>query len=110
MANKRQLKKFINTNCLDLVFVTFLANCTAAECDEEKYSNLINEIGELRTQALSAVSVAFDKTPSCFENKKEYNKARKAYYKQAFKKFNEEYIQRLQAIVDQVNALQAATK
>lgn len=106
MANKRSLKKFINTNCLDLVFVTFLTDCMSKSEKPSELENIISEVEALRKHALSAASVSFDKTPKSFANRHEYNVAKEKYFKQAYAKFQEEYTQRMQAIIDKINAIQ----
>lgn len=107
MANKRSLKKFINNTSRELAFDTFIADCALSNPDEAKFEALLHEIDSFHSQALAAASFSFDKTPSSFDSKKEYNKARKAYFKKAYAKFFEEYRERLQKIVDSLNALEA---
>lgn len=106
MANKRQLKKFINDNCRELAFVTFIADCAVRNSDENKFTELLNEIENFRVSALDAASFSFDKTPSAFADRREYNRAKNAYFKKAYTKFHEDYAVRLQKIIDEINSIQ----
>lgn len=103
MANKRQLKKSINYACNDLAYATFLTELASEGKGHTEFNDILTRIAELKAQSLQAASFAFDKAPKDFENRKEYNKARSAYYAKAYAKFNNEFTSRLQALVDDLN-------
>lgn len=105
MANKRQLKKSINNACGDLAYALFLTECVAKESNQEKALEILNAAAQLQSNALSKVSVSFDKTPGSFENKRQYHKAHKQYFTKAYNELQQEFVAKLQAIVDEVNKL-----
>jgi len=103
MANKRQLKKNVNYACNDVAYATFLTELASEGKDHAEFNDILTRIAELKAHSLQAASFAFDKAPKDFENRKEYHKARSAYYAKAYAKFNDEFTARLQAIVDDLN-------
>lgn len=105
MANKRQLKKSINNACGDLAYALFLTECVAKESNEEKALEILNAAAQLQANALAKVSISFDKTPRNFENKRQYHKAHKQYFSKAFNELQDEFVTKLQTIVDEVNKL-----
>lgn len=103
MANKRQLKKNIHRACNDVAFACFITECSVMDINEEALGNLLCQVDQLESKSVKNITFSFDKTPCDFENKKEYHKARRAYYAAAYKKLCAEFTQHLQKIVDELN-------
>lgn len=105
MANKRDLKKAICYACGQMAGQCVLAESTINGADIEKWDKIIVDIALLQEKGLNRVSVNFDKTLSAFENRKEYKKARRAYFKQVEKALSEFMHTEAGKIVERMNAL-----
>ena len=81
MANKRNLKKAIRFACGDMAGECIFAENTIEGTDVAAWDQIILDIALLQEEAVNRVSVSFDKVPRDFENKKDYNKARRTYFK-----------------------------
>lgn len=104
MANKRQLKKSIHNACGDVAFALFLTDCVS-DSDQEKGLDILEAISKLQSNSLTKVSVSFDKAPKSFENKHLYSKARKQYYAKAYNELQDEFVAKLQTIVNEINEI-----
>ncbi len=105
MANKRQLKKAIKYACGEMAGQCIYAENTFENADIDKWDNIIINIALLQEEGVNRVSVDFDKTPSDFANKKEYNKARRIYFKQVEKALSEYMHTQAEKVVEAMNAL-----
>lgn len=104
MANKRDLKKQIKYICGDLATECIMAAEYVAGVDGKVMRQIVVDIALLQENALQNTSFSFDKIPSDFANRKEYNAAREKYYRTAFKVFHEKFMTRIQDIVKSMNA------
>ena len=104
MANKRQLKKQIKYVCGDLATELLIASHALKGFDRQEVSRIVGHIAELQQGALKHASFAFDKSHKSFESCADYNKARAAYNRQAFKKLTDEFNEKVAAIVKEMNA------
>lgn len=104
MANKRQLKKQIRYICGDVAAECAMASCLIDGVNKEIMEQALVHVAELQQETLTRASVGFDKVPGDFENKSEYEKAKHAFYNKAFTALRNEFNERLQAIVKEMNS------
>lgn len=104
MANKRELKKFIRNTCGALALDMVLARESFPAIDRKAVHDVVLEAARLQTRTLSRVSVEFDRTPAQFESKAAYNKARQAFYKEAYANLLADFEKAVKEIVGQMNA------
>ena len=109
MANKRQLKKAISYACGEMASECYFAQNTFEHTNPEDWENIILDIAMLQVNARKRVSVDFDKIPKDFANGKEYNKARRTYFKAVEKALGKYMKEESEKIVSQMNTL-AKTK
>lgn len=105
MANKRNLKKAIRFACGDMAGECIFAENTIEGTDVAAWDQIILDIALLQEEAVNRVSVSFDKVPRDFENKKDYNKARRTYFKAVEKALAEYMNTETEQIVAAMNAL-----
>ena len=105
MANKRNLKKAIRFACGDMAGECIFAENTIEGTDVAAWDQIILDIALLQEEAVNRVSVSFDKVPRDFENKKDYNKARRTYFKAVEKALAEYMHTETEQIVAAMNAL-----
>lgn len=105
MANKRNLKKAIRFACGGMAGECIFAENTIECTDVAAWDQIILDIALLQEEAVNRVSVSFDKVPRDFENKKDYNKARRTYFKAVEKALAEYMHTETEQIVAAMNAL-----
>lgn len=103
MASKRKLKKQIHYACGDMAAETILASHFIEGFDRKIAEGLVSQIAQLQIETLSRCSFNFDHSPRDFENRAEYNRARRAYFKAAFKQLRNDFTARAQEIVHAMN-------
>ena len=91
MANKRDLKKKVKLICEDLATECMFAADYVKGVDANEMYGIVGKIATLQENALNRISFSFDKTPSDFNNRHDYHKAKKAYLKKANEYFREKY-------------------
>ncbi len=104
MANLRELKKQIRYICSDIASECLIAGEYLDGADKKALKEIVVKLAQLQHNALANLSFKFDKVPSDFPNKHEYNKAKEAYDKKAFAAFREKFNSRVQEIVKEMNA------
>lgn len=104
MANKRILKKQIKYAFGELALQTYMTLEFIEKADKAKLEKLLGEINDRDAKAVKNVTFSFDKTPRDFENRQAYNKAKRAYYKQAFKTFTAKLSEEYQQMVKELNS------
>ena len=104
MASKRQLKKQIQIICGDVAGECLVARDLIPGFDYDKMTALIIEAATLQEATLRRVDFSFDHSRKDFPNKKEYNKAAKAYHKVAYKALSDEFNAKVAEIVKKMNA------
>ena len=102
--NKRDIKKSIIYTCGEIASEAAFTGAVMNGGDIELMSQAIIDAAKLQSKSLTKVSVAFDRQPKDFENRKEYNKARKAYNKKAFAALTEEFNEKLLEIIKKMNS------
>ncbi|MDE6265924.1 MAG: hypothetical protein K2M07_01060 [Muribaculaceae bacterium] len=100
---KRDIKKEIRQTCGTVACEAILAASLINGVDKEAMRKPIINAAVLQENSLRKVSVAFDKTPADFPSRKDYNKARRAYYKKVFAAIRSEFGGALQEIVNEMN-------
>lgn len=103
MSNKRNLKKYIRRVCGDLAAEIVYAANVNEEYSVEKVSTIVGKIAELQCVALDRATFAYDKVARDFDNTKEYNKAKAAYNKKAYKHLIDEFNASVKTIVKAMN-------
>lgn len=102
--NKRNIKKEIREVCGNVACESIFASSLIKGVDKDAMQQSVINAALLQEQSLKKVSVAFDKTPRDFESRKDYNKARRAYYTRAFNALRAEFGASLQEIVSAMNS------
>lgn len=111
MANKRNLKKNIAYVCADIVGQCIFAQEVYEGIDIEKMDEVIVKVALLQDSAVKKVSVNFDKTPQDYkDNKAQYRKERKAYFKAVEKAIAQYVNEGVEGIVKDMNALLPAAQ
>lgn len=103
MANKRILKKNIASVCGDVAGVCLFSD-EIQNVEGAKIAQMIVDLAELQDSTIAKVSVSYDKIASDFDNKKEYRKAKAAYFKTAYNTLIAQFNEQLQAIVHEMNS------
>lgn len=103
MANKRDLKKKVKLICEDLATECMFAADYVKGVDANEMYGIVGKIATLQENALNRISFSFDKTPSVFNNRHDYHKAKKAYFKKAYDSFREKFNNHMQDVVKEMN-------
>lgn len=103
MANKRQLKRFIREVCSTLAVEIIMAREAFPEIERKDVHELVLKIARLQTLYLRCISIGFDRNPKDFESRAEYNKERRAYFKEAYKHLIEKFYVDYAEIVHEMN-------
>ena len=104
MANKRRLKKNIHAICGDIASECAVTAAYIQGSDEKRLSEAIVKTAALLSDSMERLSISFDHTPKDFENKAEYNKARRTYYRKAYKAFSESFEKEVLEILHELNS------
>lgn len=102
--NKRQLKKQIQGLCAGLAVDTVIASDYIPSMNPDQVAALVADAAKAQTQSLRRLSLSFDKTPRDFETRREYRKARAAYFKAAFAKLRSDLNAEADKIVSTLNS------
>ena len=108
MSTKKQIKKNVRRVCGDLAAEILIASKVLKGFDEKDVAKIINEIAALQEKTVCNATFSFDKAPHDFENRADYNKARRAYFHAAYKKLEEDFRNSVLAIVKDMNAAMPA--
>ena len=103
MANKRDLKKQIKFICGDIACECIIARNFIPGVDVEKMNQNIFDVAILQTSTLKRVSFVYDKVASDFADKKQYLKAKRQYFAEAYKKLNSDFSDAINSIVKSMN-------
>ncbi|WP_288307539.1 hypothetical protein [uncultured Muribaculum sp.] len=110
MATKRQLKKAIKRTCGYLAGECIISQQFIPGIDKEKLDDAIFEVADLQYDTVRAVSFSFDKTPKSFNSALEYNKARRSYFKKAYKNITDKFNEGIDKVVSIMNTALPASK
>ena len=102
--NKRDFKKYVesvgDSACASMVDI-FDSN---ENIDKEKVANAVEKVIAAVAAAKTNADVTFDKGVKAFDSIVEYSKAKKAFYKQLFKKIYEDFYNDLDEAVKEFNS------
>lgn len=111
MANKRGLKKGIRYICGDIAGECMLASYTFENADRQKINGIIIKTARLQDDTIKKVSVNYDKNLKSFDgNAKEYNKAKRKYFKNCYTTLINQFNDSVKEIVKEMNSLRPAAK
>lgn len=105
MANKRILKKQIQYVCGDIAAECLFASEYIPGIDAQKMEQVVCKVALLQQKTITKSNFSFDKAPRDFENKAEYNKARRAYYAEAYNSLKQSFNNEILEIVKEMNSL-----
>lgn len=109
MANKRMLKKGITAVCGDIAGLCLFSE-SSEKLDPKAVTDIVLELAALQEDYIKKVSFSHDKTVKEFETKKDYNSAKKSYYKTAYNALISQLNEQLNEILKRVNALTSPNK
>lgn len=104
MTNKRQLKRYIVERGNEIVTDIVIAHKIFPEIKAKDVADVITDTLELMQQSLQRTYIAYDRTPSQFENRAAYRRARHQYYSQAYRKLLEDFDASVAELVKKMNA------
>lgn len=110
MQSKRTLKKQVRYICGDLVGECLLLGEVCPEEKLDEVNQLIVDLAVLQEGTIAKASIAFDKAVKEFPNRKEYNKARNAYYRAAFTALHKQFNETLNECVHRMNVVAGLSK
>ena len=103
MANKRTLRKHIEYVCGEMAAECIIASNLIDGIDRPVMEKLVVTIAMLQESTLRHVGVEFDKSPRTFETRRDYRKARNAYYRAAYRSLLDSFRKEVSGIVDEMN-------
>lgn len=104
MANKREFKKYATTigaGVAEDMLINYHCN---PGMDKKVVDDCIGRVLMAVTKAVSEANVFFDKGVKAFENKKEYLKAKKDFFKQLYAKINKDFVTEIEGALKDYNA------
>ena len=110
MASKRQLKRAIQNACGEIAGECIFAESAFGEGKLEEWDSIIIDTALLQQEAVNRVSSRFEKKPKDFANRKEYNKARREFYKQCEKELSDYFRAEVDNIAKRMNDLMPKKK
>lgn len=110
MANKRQIKKAIQNACGDIAGECIFAESAFGAGKTEEWDSIIIDTALLQQEAVNRVNNRFDKKVKDFANRKEYNKARRAFFKEREKELSEYFRAEVENIAKRMNDLMPSNK
>ena len=110
MASKRQIKKATQNACGDIAGECIFAESAFGENKREEWDSIIIDTALLQQEALNRVSNKFGKKVKDFANRQEYNKARRAFFKQCEKELSEYFRAEVANIAKRMNELMPSNK
>ena len=110
MASKRQIKKAIQCACGDIAGECIFAESAFGENNLEQWDSIIVDTALLQQETVKRVNKHFGKKVKDFANRKEYNKARRAFFKQQEKELSEYFRANVDNIAKRMNELMPSNK
>lgn len=110
MQSKRDLKKQIRYICGDLVGECLIIGEICPEDKLEALNQLIVELAVLQESTIAKTNFSFDKSPKDFPTVHEYNRAKSAYYREAFTTLHRQFNASLQDAVHRMNEIAGLAK
>ena len=110
MASKRQIKKAIRNACGDIAGECIFAESAFGENNLEQWDSIIIDTALLQEEAVNRVNNQFGKKVKDFANRKEYNKARREFFKQCEKELSEYFRTEVENLAKRMNDLMPSKK
>lgn len=104
MSNKRNLKKRVEQLC-GAAAVQIMLNFPDAVAQK-----FVVKLARLQSLTINKISFSFDRARRDYADDHQYNKARRAYNREAYTRLKNDFNKELQAIVDEINALRKSEK
>ena len=105
MASKRQIKKAIRNACGDIAGECIFAESAFGENNLEAWDSIIIDTALLQEETVNRVNNKFGKKVKDFANRNEYNKARRAFFKQCEKELSDYFRAEVENIAKRMNDL-----
>ena len=105
MASKRDTKKAIQYSCGEIAGECIMLESAFGEGKIEQWDSIIIDTALLQQETVNRVNNRFGKKVADFANRKEYNKARRAYFKQCEKELSEYFKAEVANIAKRMNDL-----
>ena len=110
MQSKRDLKKQIRYIRSEVVAECLLLGEVCPDEQLDEVNQLIVDVAILQEGTIAKMSISFDKAVKEFPSRKEYNKARNAYYRKAFTTLSKQFTETLADCVHRMNKVAGLTK
>ena len=110
MASKRQTKKAIQEACGDIAGECIFAESAFGGDKRDQWDSIIIDTALLQQETISRVNARFGKKVKDFANRKEYNKARRLFFKQCEKELSEYFRAEVNNIAKRMNELMPSNK
>ena len=110
MASKRQIKKAIQNACGDIAGECIFAESAFGENKIEEWDSVIIDTALLQQEAVNRVNNRFGKKVKDFANRKEYKKARRAFFKEREKELSEYFRAEVENLAKRMNDLMPSKK
>ena len=110
MASKRQIKKAIQNACGEIAGECIFVESAFGENKRDEWDSIIIDTALLQQEAINRVSNKFGKKVKDFANRKEYNKARRAFFQQNEKELSEYFRAEVENIAKRMNDLMPSKK
>ncbi|MBQ6080420.1 MAG: hypothetical protein IJK93_09110 [Muribaculaceae bacterium] len=110
MASKRQIKKAIQNACGDIASECIFAESAFGENKIDEWDSIIIDTALLQQETVKRMNMRFDKKVKDFANRKEYNKARRAFTRQCVKELSDSFRSEVENITKRMNALLPSKK
>lgn len=110
MQSKRDLKKQIRYICSEVVAECLLLGEVCPDDQLDEVNRLIVDIAILQEDTIAKMSIDFDKAAKEFPSRKDYNKARNAYYRKAFTTLTKQFNEVLSDCVHRMNKVAGLAK
>ena len=110
MANKRQIKKAIQNACGDIAGECIFAESAFGSDKLEEWDSIIIDTALLQQEAVNRVNNRFGKKVKDFANRKEYKKARRAFFKEREKELSEYFRAEVENLAKRMNDLMPSKK
>lgn len=104
MANKREFKKYVDAlgaaACDEMMYSFY----TVEGADKDAISKAIEKVLIATNKARMNSNIFFDKGVKAFADRKEYSKAKDAFFKALFEKVSKEFTEEVNAALKDFNA------
>ena len=110
MASKKQIKKAIMNACSEIAGECIFTESAFGENKRDEWDSIIIDTALLQQEAVNRVNNKVGKKVKEFANRKEYNKARRTFFKQCEKELSEYFRAEVDNIAKRMNALMPGKK